>query len=181
MNYWLKTVGIAVLFSLLVTAALFVLALLFNPDVQTGASPKLLTDILRNWLGFTLVFTLIASGLRAERSMSMKNWLTILGAAALFGLLLIAPFAFMEYWNTPAIRSGEVGFPVILFFGLWIMPAIFFVGALPIVRSVSAGEFVLANPVSLVLRVIFLALLAIAWLNLIRDQMPCFLGVPNCD
>lgn len=181
MNYWLKTISIAALLGSLVTAALFVLAMLFNHDVQAGASPMSLRNILSNWIGLTLVFTLVVSGLRLEKSLSMKDWLTTFGAAALFGLLLIAPFALMEYWNTPAIRSGEVGFPVILFFGLWIMPVIFFVGASPTVRSVRAGESVLAHPISLVLRVIFLALLAIGWLNLIRDQMPCFLGVPNCD
>lgn len=140
------------------------------------------SDFLKGWLIQTIVFALIVSGLRAKESISAKNLLTTLGAAVLFGLLLIAPFAFMEYWNNPVIQSGESPFPFMLFFGLWFTPIIFFLGATPIVRSVWAGESVLAHPISLVLRVIFLGFVAILWLNLIRDQMPCFLGgVPGCD
>ncbi len=47
-----------------------------------------------------------------------------------------------------------------LFIGLWLTPVMFGLGATPIVRSVWAGESVLANPISLVLRVIFLLLMA---------------------
>jgi hypothetical protein len=40
----------------------------------------------------------------------------------------------------------------------------------------------MANPIALLLRVVLLGLVAIGWVNLVRDQMPCFLGgVPGCD
>jgi hypothetical protein len=62
------------------------------------------------------------------------------------------------------------------------MPTLLFLGATPIVRRLRAGEPILTHPLSLLLRVGFLALLAIGWVNLLRDQMPCFLGgVPGCD
>jgi hypothetical protein len=31
------------------------------------------------------------------------------------------------------------------------------------------------------LRVVFLAFIARMWIGILIDQMPCFLGVPNCD
>lgn len=127
--------------------------------------------------------SIIRENLSALKGANQMNyWLKNIGIAVLFGLLLISPFAFMEYWNNPVIQSVEVPFPFMLFFGLWLTPVIFFLGATPIVRIVWAGESVLAHPISLVLRIIFLAFLAILWLNLLRDQMPCFLGgVPGCD
>ena len=51
----------------------------------------------------------------------------------------------------------------------------------PIVRDVRAGEKDKIKPISILLRVALLIL--IAWLRvaIVLDQMPCFLGVPNCD
>jgi hypothetical protein len=152
-----------------------------NPEKHLSEFSFPVSDFLRGWLIQTIVFTFIVSGLGAGE-VSAKNLIKTLAAAVLFGLLLIAPFAFMEYWNNPVIQSGESPFPIMLFIGLWLAPVMIFLGATPIVRSVWAGESVLAHPISLVLRFIFLAFLAILWLNLIRDQMPCFLGgVPGCD
>jgi hypothetical protein len=103
-----------------------------------------------------------------------------LGLAALFGLLLTAPFAFMEWWNNPGIRSGGFQFPYLLFCWLWLQPTVFFLIAIPIVRRLRARETI-SHPIAL-LRVAFLAFVAIGWVNLLQDQMPCFLGgVPGCD
>jgi hypothetical protein len=183
MKYWRTTFGIAALFSLLLNGMLLFLALFSdNPEIQSGAAPIPLLDFFRNWLVLTLIFTPIVSGLRTGEPRSMKDWLIPFGAAILFGLLLIAPFACMEYWNNPRIQSGEFRFPVVLFFGLWLMPTICFLAATPIVRGLRAGESMLAHPIALLLRVGFLGFVAIGWVNLVRDQMPCFLGgVPGCD
>lgn len=185
MNYWFKTVGIAALFSLLLTGAFWIAALLMNPGVpgevqSEGASLPL--GILFNWLVLTLIFTPVVSGLRHGENMSIKDFLFPLGGAGLFGLLMIAPFAFMEYWNNPVIYNGQLPFPYLLFFALWIPPTLFFLIATPIVRQVRAGESVLAHPVSLLLRGLFLLYLAIFWVRWILGEMPCLLGgVPNCD
>jgi len=182
MKHWLTTIGAAALFSLLINGTLMFLAFFSdNPEIQAGGAPVPLLDFFRNWLVLTLIFTLIVSGLRASQSTSMKDWLIPLGTATLFGLLLIAPFALMEWSNSPRIQSGAFKFPVTLFFGLWLLPTIFFLAATPIVRGLRAGEAILAHPVALLLRVGLLAFVALGWVNLLRDQMPCFLGVPNCD
>jgi hypothetical protein len=184
MNYWLKIFGIAAIFSLLFTAAFFTLGTFFadNPDVQSGNFSFPILDFFRSWLILTLVFMPIVSGLHSGEQISVKDFFFPLAAAVIFGLLLIAPFALMEYWNNPRIQSGEFRFPFLLFLGLWLSPVLFFLGATPIARSLRGGESVLAHPVWLTLRVVFLAILAILWVNLIRDQMSCFLGgVPGCD
>ena len=112
----------------------------------------------------------------------MRFWIPTFGAAALFGLLAIAPFAFMEVWNNPVIRSGEFGFPFKLFLALWTLPVMLYLGAAPIVRGLRAGQGVLTHPIAFTLRGAFVALVSTIWLLLLWDQMPCFLGgVPGCD
>ncbi|MDX2042601.1 MAG: hypothetical protein SF097_15375 [Acidobacteriota bacterium] len=183
MKHWRTTFGTAALFSfLIVVVNTFLLFMTDNPETHPGLHEfQFYLDFFRGWFLNTLVLTLIVSGLRASQSTSMKHWLIPLSTATLFGLLLIAPFAFMEYWNNPGIRSGEFAFPFVLFFGLWLSPALFFLAATPIVRRLRAGEAILAHPIPLLLRVAFLAFLVLGWVSLLRDQMPCFRGVPNCD
>ena len=72
--------------------------------------------------------------------------------------------------------------PAVSVYGiLWLLPTAFLVIMMPMVRSVRAGSSLLAQPVPLVLRVLFLALLAVMWVAIIADQFPCFLGAVNCD
>jgi hypothetical protein len=184
MNYWIKNFCIAALFSLFSTAAYWSLGIWSIPSEVEVWSVKhsLTSQIFFNWLVLTLVFTPIVAGLRNGENISMKGWLFPFAAAVMFGLVLIAPFAFMEYWNNPVIQSGEFEFPYMLFHALWLPPTIFFLVATPIVRSLRAGESILERPVMLIVRVLFLLFLAAIWAHLVRDQMPCFLGgVPGCD
>jgi len=37
------------------------------------------------------------------------------------------------------------------------------------------------NPIRLLLKVVFMILIAGLWVGILLDQMPCFLGVLNCD
>jgi hypothetical protein len=182
-KYWFTNFGAAALCGLLIVATPRLIEIWYPPQIEPGESPpSYVLLFFVNWLVFTFIFTPIVNGLRAGEHLSIKHCLIPLGAAVLFGLLLIAPFAFMEYWNNPRIQSGEFRFPVMLFYGLWLAPTIFFLTATPIVRSLRAGESILAQPLALLLRVALLGFLAIGWVNLLRDQMPCFLGgVPGCD
>jgi len=112
----------------------------------------------------------------------MRDSFVTFGAAALFGLLAVGPFAFMEVYNNPRIRSGEFAFPYALFHAMWLFPTMLFLAATPIVRGLRAGERVMAHPIALVLRSAFLTLVAAGWLFMLWDQMPCFLGgVSGCD
>lgn len=100
--------------------------------------------------------------------------------AAIFSLVLMLPFAVLEALNNTITRQNTFG--LILLFGvLWILPTAFIVILLPMVRTLRAGNSILVNPTGLVFKVAFLALLGSIWGWGFMDQLPCFLGVPNCD
>ncbi|MBN1139696.1 MAG: GNAT family N-acetyltransferase [Anaerolineae bacterium] len=101
-----------------------------------------------------------------------------LGAPALIGLLLVLPFAALEWINR---RPFNEGFPVMLFAILWLLAAIFILILAPLVRAVRAGKRIWADPIGLLLKVVCLVLIAWVWVAILVDQMPCFLGAPNCD
>ena len=92
--------------------------------------------------------------------------------------ILVLPFMILEFVNRQAFHED---FPIPLFAIMWLLPLSFILILMPIVRNLRAQERITANPFSLLLGVVFLILLAWLWVGLIHDQMPCFLGVPNCD
>lgn len=108
----------------------------------------------------------------------MKNTLTNLRSPALISLLLVVPFMIMEIVNR---RGFNEGFPIPLFVIMWLLPILFMIILMPIVRTIRAGNSIMASPVSLLIRVVILVLVAWLWTGILIDQMPCFLGVPNCD
>lgn len=100
-----------------------------------------------------------------------------LKTAAIVSSILVIPFMILELINR---RNLFDGFPIVLFGVMWLLPLAFVIILMPIVRSVAAGERNV-NPVKLVPRLLLLMLMAWFWVSLVVDQMPCFLGVPNCD
>ena len=108
----------------------------------------------------------------------MKNILTNFRSPALISFLLVAPFMILEVISTQNINAI---FNVPLFGIMWLLSMIFILTLMPIVRNVQAGNSLISSPISLVLRTLLLALIAWMWMSLLIDQMPCFLGVPNCD
>ena len=108
----------------------------------------------------------------------MKNTLIQLIVSALLGLLLVSPFAIMEVVNRRDF--GEV-FPFQLFLGLWLLPSLFVFVLMPIVQDMRSGKNILAQPIGLLLRTVFLVLFALMWVNTLVDQWSCFMGVLNCD
>jgi len=109
---------------------------------------------------------------------SMKNILTNFRSPAIISLVLVIPFMILELIHR---RNFHEGFPIALFGFLWLLPILFIITMMPFVRNIRAGNIIIANPISLLLRVVFLAFIAWMWVSLMIDQMPCFLGVPNCD
>jgi hypothetical protein len=108
----------------------------------------------------------------------MNHSLTDLRSAAIISFLLVIPFMILEVVNR---RHFNEGLLIPLFVFMWLLPMLFILTVHPIVRSVRAGNSLMANPIHLVLRVVCLALIAWMWMGILIDQMPCFLGVPNCD
>jgi hypothetical protein len=110
----------------------------------------------------------------------MSNITTDLRWAAVFGFALMLPLLILEALNNPITRQNAPGL-ALLFGVMWLLPAVFVVVLMPLARSVRSGHGVMASPVSLALRVGFLAFVAVVWTWALADQLPCFLGVPNCD
>lgn len=107
-----------------------------------------------------------------------KNTFTQLKLPAIIGSILVLPFILLELINRQGF--GE-DFPLALFGILWLLPVAFFLTLLPIVQGVRAGDNVTARPLGPLLSVTLLILVTLLWVAIIQDQMPCFLGVPNCD
>jgi hypothetical protein len=110
----------------------------------------------------------------------MKNVNISIGRAALISSALVLPFAILEIVNQSITRQSSVGL-ITLFGLLWLLPMVFIVILAPLVRNVRAGSSVIARPVYLVLRLASLAFITVIWAGIVMDQLPCFLGVPNCD
>ena len=108
----------------------------------------------------------------------MKNILTNLRSPALISLAFVVPFMIMELVNR---QNFNKDFPVPLFIMMWLLAVIFIVILMPIVRNVRMGNSLMAHPINLLFRVLFLNLTAWMWISLLSDQLSCFLGVPNCD
>jgi hypothetical protein len=92
--------------------------------------------------------------------------------------LVVLPFVILEAINR---RGFGEGFPLALFVAMWLLPAAFTVVLMPILRRLRAGGRAAAHPTALVPRLLLLIVIAWLWLGLVIDQLPCFLGVPNCD
>jgi len=109
-----------------------------------------------------------------------KNIAISLKSAVLISFLLVLPFAILESLNNTITKQNSPGL-IALFGLLWLLPTAFIVILMPMVRTMRAGGSVMANPINLLLRVASLALIAMMWGGLLIDQIPCFMGVPNCD
>jgi hypothetical protein len=110
----------------------------------------------------------------------MKTITADLRPAAIIGFILVLPFAILEFLNNTVNKQNAPGL-IVLFGLLWLLLMAFIVILMPIVRAVRAGNSVMASPLNLLFRVAFLALIAMMWGGILIDQIPCFVGVPNCD
>lgn len=112
---------------------------------------------------------------------TMSKTVKSIGASALIGLILVGPFAFLELRRSIENSRDLAHFPIPLFGLMWALATIFFIVAAPIARTVRSSDGLLAHPVTLLFRLVFLILVAWFWGSLFIDQLPCFRGVPNCD
>lgn len=114
----------------------------------------------------------------------MENSNTVPGTAmprnlithAMISLVLVLPFMVLELINR---RNFSTDFPVPLFGMMWLLTFSFILLLIPVARSLRNKQ--LKKPLGLAARVVLLAIVASIWIRLVVDQLPCFLGVPNCD
>lgn len=139
------------------------------------------------WLGFILwAFVETAMGIVREHvlliteGVMMKTMLANpLSAVVISFIFCVLPFMTLE-WATRSDLPRSDASPM-LWIVMWLPSAIFIAILMPIMRNLRcAGNSILANPVSLLLRVGILIFLAWIWGTLVIDQMPCFLGGSGC-
>jgi hypothetical protein len=114
----------------------------------------------------------------------MENLNTVPGTAmprnlithAMISLFLVLPFIILELINR---RNFSTDFPLPLFGMMWLLTFSFILLLIPVARSLRKKH--LTNPLGLAAKVVLLAVIASIWVRLVVDQLPCFLGVPNCD
>lgn len=111
--------------------------------------------------------------------MLMKNVITNFAFPAIIGSVLVLPFIALEYVNTQGFKA--LGFPAMLFAFMWLLSFAFAFLLIPVVRDARSGSRVFAHPTNFLLRVILMLGIAMLWIGVVNDQMPCFLGLPNCD
>jgi len=110
----------------------------------------------------------------------IKNIATHIKSAALISLILVLPFAILEILHNTITKQNAPGL-ILLFALLWLLATAFIVLFAPILQSIRAGKNLLANPVTLFFKVIFLLIIVAVWGVVFVDQLPCFIGIPNCD
>jgi hypothetical protein len=106
----------------------------------------------------------------------MTSVITNLKTPALVSVVLVLPFVILELKNQ---RVSD--FPIFMFVILWLLPVASLLILMPVVRDVRAGARALADPFGLLVRFALVAGIVYVWGSIVLDQMPCFLGVPNCD
>ena len=97
---------------------------------------------------------------------------------AILSSVVVLPFVVLELVNR--LRFHE-DFPFPLFGLMWLLALSFVIILMSIPRNQHTHDGSIANPLSVLPRVVLLILIAWLWIGIILDQMPCFLGVPNCD
>lgn len=101
-----------------------------------------------------------------------------LKVAAIVSAAMVLPFVVLESVNDP----DAVGrLPVVLFVFMWILAFAFVAILLPLPRNLRVDKWTVPQVVAVLSRIAALALIGFMWVRVTADQMPCFLGVPNCD
>ena len=96
----------------------------------------------------------------------------------LLGFLCVLPFAVMEIVNLGRIPDP---FPYAIFLYLWLMFALFLICLFAIVRLAKSRVKKHERLPALLLNALVLLFTVMSIVYLLADQMPCFLGMPNCD
>lgn len=150
----------------------------FEALLRTAEGP----NVVGSLIVLFLVVVLPAAGVyigsnRAGSGVLSFAWSNVLTAVVL-ATLLVSPFAAL---SATIGQLSYSGFPAALFAILWLAALAAVWTAAPTVRDLLAGRNPFSNPPAAALRLCAFLLVTIFWFNIVADQMPCFLGIPNCD
>ena len=108
----------------------------------------------------------------------MRDIINNLRVPAIISSLLLLPLLILELINQPGFQEA---FPIYLFVILWLLPVIFTFTLISLMYNLRGGQSIKDNLTGFLLKVAIIILAAGLWVAIILDQMPCFLGIPNCD
>jgi hypothetical protein len=91
---------------------------------------------------------------------------------------LVLPFFALQLINR---RAFQEEFPVVLFVFMSVHALLIVFLLAPAVRRISATRSIAGLSVAHWAGLVFGILLVGIYASVVRDQLPCFLGVPNCD
>jgi len=111
-------------------------------------------------------------------SRQLANVKANLKASAVSSSALVLPFMILELLNR---RSFREGFPIPLFIAMWLLPFAFTLILIPTVAALRHKRNSASDRFITLLSLALLILIGLLWAGIIADQLPCFLGVPNCD
>jgi hypothetical protein len=121
-----------------------------------------LIDRLEPVAALTALAAAPASVILALRRASDRN----LRIPAIIGTVLVLPFMILEFLNRRAFHED---FPFPLFAVLWILPFAFTLLLVPILRSLRAHERSTGNPIILIMKAVFLILMAWLRISILQD------------
>ena len=110
----------------------------------------------------------------------MKSPFANVRIAAITGVTILLPLAFLQFWLNTVTRQDLPDLAV-LFGLLWILSTAFILIIIPLAPMIRARKILLAKPFSLFLRLAASVAIVTMWIGIVIDQLPCFLGIPNCD
>lgn len=116
---------------------------------------------------------------RLSEVMALVLVLPFLAISILRILNIEPPFA--QTFNQPDPDKSNFYNTVIPLGAFLLAVAASLIARISIVRTLQARGRLLAHPISLILVLLMLVILAWNWGSFVIDQMPCFVGVPGCD
>jgi hypothetical protein len=128
-----------------------------------------------------LQFTRTTAMRDPTRNTAILSALLCLPSITFFSLLILniePPFAAML--REEPDKPNVIGSLIALFIFL-LLPLALFVSLRPIVSNFRAGNGLAASPANLLVALVSFGYLAFVVINIIVDQYPCWMGVPNCD
>jgi hypothetical protein len=96
----------------------------------------------------------------------------------LFSSTLVVPFVVLQLLNRRAFRED---FPFVLFTFMWLHSLLIVLLLTPALRRLRSERNLRALKLGHWAELVLSAFLACAYVDVVIDQLPCFLGVPNCD
>jgi hypothetical protein len=108
----------------------------------------------------------------------MKAAMLRVAASLAISAVLVVPLFILEWWNR---REFHEEFPLVLFTFMSVHSLLIVLSAAPAVRRLRSER----DPRTLRVRhwfgLVLSAFLAFVYVGVVVEQLPCFLGVPNCD